>query len=80
MQQPTSNAKKAGVAVMGIIAEGCQAPMRGCLPQVMPFIFQVAQDPSINVRECVCFALAQLAEFCQPDILHFHKEVLEVIK
>jgi len=72
-------ARKAGVAAMGVIAEGCCEPLTAALPQVLPYIFNACTDPSPQVRECACFALGQISEHCQPDILNYSEQVLPTV-
>ena len=72
-------ARKAGVAAMGVIAEGCAEPLTANLPHVLPYIFRACQDPSPQVRECACFALGQISEHCQPDILQYSEQVLPTV-
>jgi len=71
--------RKAGSAVLGVIAEGCADKLRELLPSILPRLLQLMQDPEYYVRECACFALGQFSEYCQPDILHFNQSILPVI-
>jgi hypothetical protein len=72
-------ARKAGVAGLGVIAEGCCEPLRECLAQVIPYVFSAAQDPSPQVRECACFCLGQISEHIQPDILQYSRQILPIV-
>ncbi len=76
---PNPKERKAGVAMMGVIAEGCQEPIKARLHQILPEVLKAAQDVDANVRECACFCLGQFSEHCQPDILDYHAEILPVI-
>eukprot|EP00611_Tribonema_gayanum_P025635 TRINITY_DN588_c0_g1_i2.p1 TRINITY_DN588_c0_g1~~TRINITY_DN588_c0_g1_i2.p1 ORF type:complete len:1076 (-),score=449.83 TRINITY_DN588_c0_g1_i2:206-3433(-) len=69
---PDPHTRKAGVAVMGVITEGCNELIRMNLDQILPKILHAAVDPEPAVRECACFCLGQLSEHCQPDILEYH--------
>lgn len=71
--------RKAGVAGLGVIAEGCSEPLMANLAQVLPYVIRAAQDPSPAVRECACFCLGQLSEHCQPDILQYSAQILPVV-
>uniref|UniRef100_A0A7S1BKP6 Importin N-terminal domain-containing protein n=2 Tax=Corethron hystrix TaxID=216773 RepID=A0A7S1BKP6_9STRA len=71
-------ARKAGIASLGVIAEGCSEPIREHLAEVMGHVFAAAADPDPQVRECTCFALGQLAEHCRPEILEYADKVLPV--
>ena len=51
--------RKAGCAVLGVIAEGCADKLRELLPSVLPRLLQLMQDPEYFVRECACFALGE---------------------
>lgn len=74
-----AQARKAGVAGLGVIAEGCCEPLTASLPTVLPHVFSAAQDASPAVRECACFCLGQLSEHCQPDILQYSSQILPIV-
>lgn len=78
-QSHDPNARKAGIAGFGVIAEGCAEPMTSALHQVMPLVFQAAQDPYPQVRECACFCLGQISEHCQPDVLQYSEQILPIV-
>ncbi len=71
--------RKAGCAVLGVIAEGCSDKIRENLSNILPILLKSVQDTEYYVRECACFALGQFSEYCQPDILHFNQMVLPVV-
>ncbi|CAE7647513.1 kap123, partial [Symbiodinium microadriaticum] len=71
--------RKAGCAILGIIAEGCSCNIREMLPQILPRLLEAIQDSHYYVRESACFALGQFSEHCQPEILYHHQEILPVI-
>jgi hypothetical protein len=79
MASPDGQMRKAGCAVLGVIAEGCCDTLRQCLGDIMPRLLSLLQDPEYYVREVSCFALGQFSEHCQPDILHYHSTVLPVV-
>jgi len=72
-------ARKAGVAGLGVIAEGCCEPLSQQLPHILPYVFAAAQDNVAQVRECACFCLGQISEHCQPDILQFSSQILPIV-
>jgi hypothetical protein len=71
--------RKAGCAVLGVIAEGCCDKIKEQLSLILPILLGAVADPEYYVRECACFALGQFSEYCQPDILHHNSKVLPVI-
>lgn len=79
MGSADANMRKAGCAVLGVIAEGCADQIRENLAEILPRLLALVQDPEYYVRECACFALGQFSEHCQPDILHYNQTVLPVI-
>jgi hypothetical protein len=79
MASPQERHRKAGVACLGVIAEGCAEPLQEHLSQIMPHVLATARDSSAIVRECCCFALGQLSEHCQPDILGYSNEILPIV-
>jgi hypothetical protein len=94
MSAPDPQMRKAGCAVLGIIAEGCSDRIKETLQDILPKLLGAIQDPEYYVRECALFALGlllfvfvneiiiitgQFSEYCQPDILHYNQSVLPVI-
>ena len=71
--------RKAGIACLGVIAEGCSEPLREHLVDVMPHVFSAAGDADAQVRECACFALGQISEHCQPEILGYSSQILPIV-
>jgi len=79
LQSPQANQRKAGIACLGVIAEGCAEPLREHLPDVMPHVFTAAGDADSQVRECACFALGQISEHCQPEVLSYSSQILPIV-
>lgn len=79
LSSPHPHHRKAGIACLGVIAEGCAEPLREHLPDVMPHAFAAAGDADAQVRECACFALGQLSEHCQPEILSYSSQILPIV-
>ena len=71
--------RKAGCAILGIIAEGCSCNIREMLPAILPRLLEAVQDQHYFVRESACFALGQFSEHCQPEILYHHQAILPVV-
>lgn len=79
LNSPQSNHRKAGIAGLGVIAEGCSEPLRDHLNDLMPHVLQCAKDNDPQVRECACFCLGQIAEHCQPEILAYSEQILPIV-
>lgn len=79
LSSTNSNQRKAGIACLGVIAEGCTESMREHLPEVVPHVLHAAGDSEAQVRECACFALGQLSEHCQPEILAYSNQILPIV-
>ena len=79
LNSPQPNHRKAGVASLGVIAEGCAEPLSDHLTELMPFVLKCAQDPDSQVRECACFCLGQISEHCQPDVLEYSEQILPIV-
>eukprot|EP00535_Pseudo-nitzschia_heimii_P006126 CAMPEP_0197184934 /NCGR_PEP_ID=MMETSP1423-20130617/10893_1 /TAXON_ID=476441 /ORGANISM="Pseudo-nitzschia heimii, Strain UNC1101" /LENGTH=1071 /DNA_ID=CAMNT_0042635885 /DNA_START=109 /DNA_END=3324 /DNA_ORIENTATION=- len=79
LNSPQPNHRKAGVASLGVIAEGCAEPLSNHLNELMPFVLKCAQDPDSQVRECACFCLGQISEHCQPDVLEYSEQILPIV-
>lgn len=79
MSSPDPQMRKAGCAVLGVIAEGCADRIRDNIGDILPPVLAAVQDSEFYVRECACFALGQFSEYCQPEILHYYDKVLPVI-
>ena len=79
LASPVPAQRKAGVACLGVIAEGCAEPLREHLAEVMPHVFKSAGDEDSRVRECACFALGQISEHCQPEVLSYSSQILPIV-
>ena len=79
LNSPQPQHRKAGVASLGVIAEGCAEPLSEHLSELMPFVLKCAQDPDSQVRECACFCLGQLSEHCQPAVLDYSEQILPIV-
>ena len=79
LTSPHPHHRKAGIACLGVCAEGCAEPLRDHLPDVMPHVFAAAGDAHAQVRECACFALGQISEHCQPEILAYSSQILPIV-
>ena len=73
--QTDSKKRHAGVAVLGIVAEGCAEGLEVLLPVITPAIINALLDESTNVRSAAAFALGQLAEWVNGSI-DLHNQVL----
>jgi hypothetical protein len=67
--------RHAGVAVLGIVAEGCAEGLERAMPQIVPPVVAALRDGSRDVRGAAAFALGQFAE-CVADATDFHAAVL----
>lgn len=76
---PEPRRRKAGIACLGVVAEGCAEPLRDHLADVMPRVLQAARDENPQVRECACFCLGQISEHCQPEVLSYSEQILPTI-
>jgi importin-4 len=80
MRSNDPKARKAGVAGLGVIAEGCSECLARHLPEAIPMVLAAARDAqSQHVRECACFCLGQMSEHCQPEILSYAEQILPTI-
>ena len=69
MQSPVPAMRKAGCAILGIIAEGCCDAIRQLLPSLMPHLLAAAVDQDATVKETAYFTLGmsilcRRATFC----------------
>ena len=67
--------RHAGVAVLGIVAEGCADGLERAMPQIVSPVVAALADASRDVRGAAAFALGQFAE-CVADATDFHEAVL----
>lgn len=79
LASPQPNHRKAGIACLGVIAEGCSEPLREYLHEVMPHVLNAARDSDPQVRECACFCLGQISEHCQPEVLAYSEQILPIV-
>lgn len=76
---PHPSQRKAGIAGLGVVAEGCAEPLRDHLNELMPYVLNCANDADPQVRECACFCLGQISEHCQPEILNHSDAILPIV-
>ncbi|KAJ1444061.1 armadillo-type protein, partial [Ochromonadaceae sp. CCMP2298] len=76
LSSDSTQMRKAGCYLLGVIAEGCVEVLRTSLGDILPRLLQLLSDPHPPVRESACFALGEFSNFCQPDILHHHRAIL----
>ena len=57
MDSSDSAMRKAGCAVLGVIAEGCCDAIRPLISSILPRLLHSIKDEDYFVRECACFAL-----------------------
>jgi hypothetical protein len=50
LSSPQANKRKAGIAGLGVIAEGCSEPLREHLNEVMPHVLQASRDADPLLR------------------------------
>eukprot|EP00538_Stauroneis_constricta_P000300 CAMPEP_0119561076 /NCGR_PEP_ID=MMETSP1352-20130426/16613_1 /TAXON_ID=265584 /ORGANISM="Stauroneis constricta, Strain CCMP1120" /LENGTH=1073 /DNA_ID=CAMNT_0007609195 /DNA_START=287 /DNA_END=3508 /DNA_ORIENTATION=- len=79
LTSPQPNHRKAGIAGLGVIAEGCSEPLREHLQEIMPHVLAAASDSDAQVRECACFCLGQISEHCQPEVLSYSDQILPIV-
>ncbi|CAJ1958602.1 unnamed protein product [Cylindrotheca closterium] len=79
LSSPQPNHRKAGIAGLGVIAEGCSEPLREHLDELMPHVLQASRDGDPQVRECACFCLGQISEHCQPEVLAYSEQILPIV-
>jgi len=77
--QPDPRSRKAAMALLAVMAEGCQVPLSEALPELMPQVVRSCGDPDQFVRQSACFALGQIAEHCQPEVFGYHEEILPAV-
>jgi hypothetical protein len=65
MGSPDAHMRKAGCAVLGVVAEGCSDKIRENLANILPSLLRSVQDPEYYVRECACFALGKYFVICR---------------
>ena len=79
LQQPDSKLKRAGVAVLAVIIEGSCDALKPLLGNILPAVLQLVEDADASCRECACFAIAQFAEFCNPQITYHSDAILSTM-
>eukprot|EP01028_Stygiella_incarcerata_P009269 TRINITY_DN4363_c0_g1_i1.p1 TRINITY_DN4363_c0_g1~~TRINITY_DN4363_c0_g1_i1.p1 ORF type:complete len:1062 (-),score=298.27 TRINITY_DN4363_c0_g1_i1:84-3269(-) len=66
----------ASLSGLGIAAETCQEEMCDHIADAVQAVVESFGHPDPQVKEAACFAMAQYAEYLQPDVLNFHEAVL----
>lgn len=76
LQSESQHDRKAGLIILGIMAEGCSDSLRSVMSDIVPAICNSLNDSSIIVRISACLALTQFAEHLQPEILSYHTYII----
>jgi len=63
LADPKWEVKESAILAIGAIAEGCIAGMRPHLPQLIPFLISILQDPKPLVRSITCWTLSRYAKW-----------------
>ena len=71
-----SGSRKAGCAMLGVVAEGFQDRLRESLPSTLPALISLLGDEDYTVRECSGFCIGQFCEHIQPDIFAYHAGII----
>eukprot|EP00741_Cyanophora_paradoxa_P021221 tig00000237_g20482.t1 len=71
--------RRAGQIILGVASEGCREVMRDKLNELLPVVYAGTTDGELHVREAACIALAQFAEFLQPEIFEHHANLMPVL-
>ena len=78
-QSPDKNERHAAMLALTVVAEGCADPLRKRLPDALGLLLRGLRDPDDSVRAAAAFAIGQLAEYVQPEILDHHALVLPAL-
>ena len=54
----------------------CSPPL---VAQILPLVLEATADPDKHARESACFALGQIGEHCQPEIMRYQADILPVV-
>ena len=79
LTQPDKKLKRAGVAVLAVMIEGSCDALKPLLENILPSVLQLVEDSDAACRENACFAIAQFAEFCNPQITYHSDAILSTM-
>ncbi|GIL67102.1 hypothetical protein Vafri_20555 [Volvox africanus] len=71
--------REAALTCLAVICEGCAEPLRKRLKELIPLLLAGLRDPDAAVRGAAAFALGMAAEYLQPDVVDYYKEVLPLL-
>jgi importin-4 len=79
LQSQDAAQHRAAVAALGILCEGCSAPLKKNLPQLLTVLFRAMSHTHPKVREYAYSSLSQFSEFLIPDIEEHHEQILPAL-
>jgi hypothetical protein len=74
-QSPDPNQRHAAALALTVVAEGCADALRRRLPQALGLLLGALRDGDEGVRSAAAFAIGQMAEYVQPEVLEHHAQV-----
>jgi hypothetical protein len=72
---PDPNLRHAAALALTVVAEGCAEPLRKRLPEALALLLGALRDGDEKVRAAAAFAIGQMAEYVQPEVLEHHAQV-----
>ncbi|KAI8467320.1 MAG: armadillo-type protein [Monoraphidium minutum] len=76
---PDPNQRHAAALALTVVAEGCADPLRRKLPEALGLLLGLLRDGDEGVRGAAAFAVGQMAEYVQPEVLDHHAQVLPAL-
>jgi HEAT repeat protein len=74
-QSPDPNHRHAAALALTVVAEGCADPLRKRLPEALALLLALLRDGDETVRSAAAFAIGQMAEYVQPEVVEHHAQV-----
>jgi len=68
--------RRAAVALLSVVSQGCQDPMKERLGDLLPIVFGAIGDPHASVGDVACICLVQFARYLQPEIFEHHSTLI----
>ncbi|EFJ45451.1 hypothetical protein VOLCADRAFT_94324 [Volvox carteri f. nagariensis] len=79
LSSPQAPHREAALTSLAVVFEGCAEPLRKRLKDVMPLLLTGLRDSDPRVRGAAAFSMGMAAEFLQPDVVEYYKEVLPLL-
>lgn len=78
-ESPEPNYRRAGILALGMCVEGAPDFVGTQVPEIMPFLLRLLDDPQFQVRQAALHSTARLAEDVPEDFMKAHEKLMPLL-